>query len=96
VALFTSTGNVVIGVFHTLSAGKAGQLVPGNVGPTTRAEALVESGFDRVVALEIPCAATNTSPMTINEVRNRVKRKCSRRRLSATQPVYFVLTTRRA
>jgi len=50
VALFVSTGNVVIGVFHTLSAGKAGQLVPGKVGPTTRSDALVEGGLVRVVA----------------------------------------------
>ncbi len=33
VALLASTGRSVIGVFHTLSAGKAGQFVPGRVVP---------------------------------------------------------------
>lgn len=33
VALLASTGRVVIGVFHTLSAGKTGHFVPGSVVP---------------------------------------------------------------
>ena len=35
VALIALTGRSVIGVFHTLSAGNAGQFVPGSVGPAT-------------------------------------------------------------
>jgi hypothetical protein len=65
VALFTFTGSDVIGVFQTLSAGKAGQLVPGNVGPATRVDNLVDGGLDRDVALEITGVATSTSPVTI-------------------------------
>jgi hypothetical protein len=33
VALLALTGSVVMGVFHTLSAGNAGHRVPGNVVP---------------------------------------------------------------
>jgi hypothetical protein len=35
VALLVFTGSPVIGVFHTLSAGNAGQRVPGSVVPTS-------------------------------------------------------------
>jgi hypothetical protein len=37
VALWASTGNVVIGVFHTESDGKEGQSVPGRIGPPAAA-----------------------------------------------------------
>jgi hypothetical protein len=52
VALFALTGNVVIGVFQTLSAGKAGQFVPGNIGAAMRADVTVADGRDRIAALE--------------------------------------------
>ena len=37
VALFELTGNAVMGVFHTLLAGKTGQCVPGRSWPGVRA-----------------------------------------------------------
>jgi hypothetical protein len=60
-----STGKVVIGVFHTLFAGNAGQFVPGNVGPTTRALALLAE-LGRGVAPEIIGAALTISPITMS------------------------------
>jgi hypothetical protein len=38
IALSEFTGSPVIAVFHTLSAGKAGQFVPGMVVPGTRSD----------------------------------------------------------
>jgi len=64
VALLTATGSVVIGVFHTLFAGNAGQFVPGTSGPGTRADGLVGE-LVRLVALETIGAATKTSPLTM-------------------------------
>jgi hypothetical protein len=80
VALFASTGSDVMGVFHTLSAGKAGQLVPGKVGPTVRASALVKRGVDRVVALDVKGKLTNARPVRMKEMaHNRIRRERSRR-----------------
>jgi hypothetical protein len=67
VALFASTGNVVIGVFQTLSAGKAGQLVPGNVGPATRGDT-TDVPARRVTALDAAGEALSTNAATTSDV----------------------------
>jgi hypothetical protein len=78
VALLGLTGSEVIGVFHTLFAGKAGQLVPGNVGAATRALASL-AGPVRDVALEIVGADTKTSPVTISAAAGiPIHRECRR------------------
>jgi hypothetical protein len=57
VELFAFTGRPVIGVFHTLSAGNAGQLVPGSVVPATFAVTFEPDNIETGVAL---AAATIT------------------------------------
>jgi hypothetical protein len=85
-----STGNVEMGVFHTLSAGKAGQFVPGRSGPTTRADALIVEGLDRVVALEATGAAIRARPMTVKVTpRIAVRRDRCCRCFRTMNTVYF-------
>jgi hypothetical protein len=88
----TSTGNVVIGVFHTLSAGKAGQFVPGNVGAATRGDTVVEGPRDLGVAPETT-GASSVSPATIAATPTTAQRgpRCPVR---VIQPVYFSFTIR--
>jgi hypothetical protein len=66
VALWASVGNVVIGVFHTLSDGNAGQLVPGTIGAASRTDASVTAGPERAVASDVTGATTNTRPTIAN------------------------------
>jgi hypothetical protein len=95
VALLASTGSDVIGVFHTLSAGKAGQFVPGNVGPPTRADASVGGLTDLVVALETT-GATSIGTTTITARTTAFRRDRPRCRLRVIQPVYFAFAMRHA
>jgi hypothetical protein len=89
-------GNVVIGVFHTLFAGKAGQFVPGRMGATTRAEDLVDTRLERVVAFEVTGAATNTKPALAKAApMMSTRRERPRSRPRAIKKVYFEFTIRR-
>jgi hypothetical protein len=63
VALSAFTGRPVIGVFHTLSAGNAGQRVPGSVVPDC-AWALWRDGSWCAEAAEMPRAELATIAMT--------------------------------
>jgi hypothetical protein len=82
-----------MGVFHTLSAGKAGQFVPGRSGPTTRADALIVEGLDRVVALEATGAAIRARPMTVKVTpRIAVRRDRCCRDFRTMNTVYFGFT----
>ena len=85
VALLTSTGNVVIGVFHTLSAGKAGQLVPGKTGGTIRTDAL-----DALDALESTGAMIRTGPISSKgTLVIQISRLRSARRVRSIHMVYI-------
>jgi hypothetical protein len=64
VALLALTGNPVMGVFHTLLAGKAGQCVPGRRWPDVRALCSVAEFAPRDTALantEGTVSAANTT-----------------------------------
>ena len=96
-ALFASTGNVVIGVFHTLSAGKAGQFVPGKTGATIRADAVEPEGRGRVLACDVTGAATRASPaITIDAPAIPTRRNRGPRTFLSIYPVYFEFTWSRA
>src|ERR1700689_4743092 len=80
VALCLSTGSPVMGVFQTLSAGKAGQLVPGKVVPALRAAAGVgewrggEAGADEadaVAAVPATTVANAIDTATVTILRDR-------------------------
>jgi hypothetical protein len=59
VALWASIGNVVMGVFHTLSDGNAGQLVPGKVGAASLADGSLTAAPERAVASDVTGATTH-------------------------------------
>jgi hypothetical protein len=76
------TGKLVIEVFHTLSEGNPGHVVPGNVVPTTRvrvAGALVATAAESTVTTE-----PNTLTITARPLRVR----CTRRRRSGMSAEY--------
>ena len=79
-ALFTSTGSVVIGVFHTLSAGKTGQFVPGRVVPATFANAL---GADEIRPGDAPApdAMVNADEIATTHTRDCRDNRCMLARL---------------
>ena len=65
-ALSALTGSPVIGVFQTLSAGKAGQAVPGSVGPDVATCAVVGCSTGDVVDAA-PLAVASSDEMTTTE-----------------------------
>lgn len=75
VALLASTGNVVMGVFHTLLAGKAGQCVPGRSCPPVRAPNVV-AAVPRPTAVatpeELTTAATRSATSAVVDAHRRV------------------------
>lgn len=95
VALSASVGNVVMGVFHTLSDGKAGQFVPGNIGPASLTDAVVTAG-DRVVASDVPGATTSTRPSAAAVApMNCTRREVRWNRRCTMKTVYFVFARTR-
>ena len=80
----------MIGVFHTLSDGKAGQFVPGRTGPLRRGDDLDTGGPLRVFAFDALGAATNTNPAITTDAPTIPRRRLGRlRALCSTPKVYF-------
>ena len=94
-ALCASTGKFVIGVFHTLSAGKAGQFVPGKTGAVMRADAFESEELERVFAVDATGVTRRTSPATTNETAPILARRRRRERvMDSMHTVYFEFAKR--